>query len=299
MSKNIFLTGAGGLLGTHFLYTLENTEDSVTALTSKTDVLAEKFGERYTYLDTSDFLENGYNFSRTDIVIHCAFPRNNDGASMAKGLDFQRILFQSASEGGAGALVNISSQSVYNPKRTEPADEQTPLVLETKYAAAKYMSEQLVEVICNASNIKYTNLRMASLIGINFNQRIVNRFVKSAVEQGSISVNAGKQSFGFLDVRDAASALKAIIFSNPDKWNNIYNIGAEREWGILELAELVREFTERLTDKKLEFNVIESEEVFSSALDSSSFSNQFGWKPQISMQQFINEILTNIYGLGR
>ncbi|MDE5937102.1 MAG: NAD-dependent epimerase/dehydratase family protein, partial [Ruminococcus sp.] len=234
MTRNVFLTGAGGLLGTQLLHTLENTECSVTALTSKPDVLAEKFDVRYSYLDTADFLENGYDFSSTDVLIHCAFPRNNDGASMAKGLDFQRVVFESAVKGGINELINISSQSVYNPKRTEPADEQNPAVLETKYAAAKYMSEQLVEVICNASNVKYTNLRIASLIGIDFSPRIINRFVRSALEQGSINVNAGRQKFGFLDVRDMAEALKIIIFSNPDEWKCVYNVGADKEWGILQ-----------------------------------------------------------------
>lgn len=299
MTENIFLTGAGGLLGTHLLAALENTECSVTALTSKTDVLNERFGGRYNYLDTDDFLENGYDFSGTDILVHCAFPRNNDGASMAKGLDFQRTVFQESAKGGIKALVNISSQSVYNPKRTEPADEKTPPVLETKYAAAKYMSEQLAEIICSNENVKYTNLRIASLVGIDFSPRIVNRFVKSAVEQGIINVNAGKQSFGFLDVRDAAAALKSVVFSNPDEWEKVYNVGAEREWGILQLAELVREITENLTGKKIELNVNESEEVFSSALDSTAFSGHFGWKPQISIQQFINDILMSVYGLGR
>lgn len=294
MARNIFLTGAGGLLGTQLLHTLENTECSVTALTSKPDVLAGKFDARYSYLDTSDFLENGYDFSSTDVLIHCAFPRNNDGASMAKGLDFQRVVFESAVKGGINELINISSQSVYDPKRTEAADEQTPAVLETKYAAAKYMSEQLVEVICNVNNVKYTNLRIASLIGIDFSPRIINRFVRSALEQGSINVNAGRQKFGFLDVRDMAEALKTIVFSNPDEWKCVYNVGADKEWGILQLAETVCETIENLTGRKIELNVSESEEIFSSALNSTSFSDQFGWKPEISIYQFINELTNKI-----
>lgn len=294
MAKKIFLTGAGGLLGTQLLYTLENTECSVTALTSKPDVLAEKFGVRYFYLDTVDFLKNDYDFSKIDVLIHCAFPRNNDGASMAKGLDFQRVLFQTATESRVGALINISSQSVYDPKRTEPADEQTPAVLETKYAAAKYMSEQLAEVICSTNNVKYTSLRIASLIGTDFSPRIVNRFVKSALEQGIININAGKQKFGFLDVRDAAEALKTIVFSNPDDWKRVYNVGTDKEWGILQLAETVCDIVENLTGRKPELNISESEEIFSSALNSTSFSNQFGWNPKISIYQFINELANKI-----
>ena len=67
-----------------------------------------------------------------------------------------------------------------------------------------------------------------------------------------------------------------------------------KEWGILQLAETVCEIVENLTGRKPELNISESEEIFSSALNSTSFSNQFGWNPKISIYQFINELANKI-----
>lgn len=291
MARTIFLTGAGGLLGRTVLQQAENTDLQVIALSSQSEGLMQQFGDRFVYVHTDDFLNNGYDFSKVDVLLHCAFPRNNDSVGLAKGLDFQRKVFEDAVKGGVGAVANVSSQSVYDTKRTEAATEDTQPCLETKYAVAKYMSEQLVDGLCESRGIPATHLRMASLIGLNFHVRIINRFVKSALEQNRIAVNAGKQSFGFLDVRDAAAALLKLVQSDAAQWQRIYHIGAAREWGILELAELAKYTVEQHTGKPLAaFAVTPSEDMVCSALDSTRFAAQFDWQPQISMEQFVQEL---------
>lgn len=292
---NVFLTGAGGLLGSTLLEHLRDAKCSVTALSSQPDMLRERFGDRYRLLDTADFLCNGYDFSSTDVLLHCAFPRNNDSSAMARGLDFQRDVFERAARGGAKAILNVSSQSVYDTKRSTPATEQTPAVLDSKYAVAKYLSEQLADAICSHYNVRCTHLRMASLIGLQFHVRIINRFIQSALEHGRITVHAGHQSFGFLDVRDAAAALCAMLHSDANTWQHVYNVGAAQNWGILPLAELCKSTVEAATGKPLAaFDVVPSEELLCSALDSTTFQTQFGWQPQISIPQFTRELVDSL-----
>ena len=62
---------------------------------------------------------------------------------------------------------------------SDAADEQTPAVLESKYAVGKYWSELFVNTLFQG--IRHTNLRMASLIGAGFDQRITNKFAKSNI----------------------------------------------------------------------------------------------------------------------
>lgn len=292
MSKTIFLTGAGGMLGREFLRLAVDSDLRIIALSSQSSSLEQEFGNRYEYLQSEDFLRNGYDFSDVDVLLHCAFPRNNDSVGFAKGLDFQKYVFETAINGGVGAVANISSQSVYDSKRTAPADENTQVSPENRYAVSKYMSEQLLEVFCCEKNVPFTNLRMASLIGLDFHVRIINRFVKNAIEKGEISVNAGYQSFGFLDVRDAAAALFCVVSADCGKWEKVYNIGAEREWGIAELAELAKNTVETYTGNKLSaFEINPSEDRLCSALDCTRFMSQFSWKPRISIKKFTQELV--------
>ena len=295
MNKTIFLTGAGGMLGREFLRLAVDSDLRIIALSSQSSSLEQEFGKRYEFLQSDEFLKNGYDFSHVDILLHCAFPRNNDSVGFAKGLDFQKYVFETAINSGVGAVINVSSQSVYDSKRTVPADENTQVSPENRYAVSKYMSEQLLEVLCSEKNISYTHLRMASLIGLEFHVRIINRFVKNALEKGKISVNAGHQSFGFLDVRDAAAALLCVALSDCSEWNRIYNVGAEREWGILEIAELARNTVEDYIGKKfLGFEINSSEDRLCSALDCTKFMSDFSWKPKISMNKFTQELVEKL-----
>lgn len=292
MKKTVFLTGAGGMLGRAFLRLAADSDLHVIALSSQSPALAQEFGNRYEYVQIEDFLQNGYDFTGVDVLLHCAFPRNNDSVGLAKGLAFQKQVFELAVNGGVRAIANISSQSVYDSKRTEPATEETQVSPETRYAVAKYMSEQLLEAYCRDRGVVFTHLRMASLIGLDFHVRIINRFVKSALEQAAITVNAGHQSFGFLDVRDAAAALLCLAQEDCEKWDSVYNIGAEREWQILELAELAKNTVEERTGKALAaFEVNPSEDRLCSALDSTKFMTNFSWQPQISMEKFVQELV--------
>ena len=80
-----------------------------------------------------------------------------------------------------------------------PATEETSLNLETKYAVGKYATELLVNKICR--NIPHTNLRMASLIGEGFEQRITNKLVAKAILGGDLDIIGGETTIWLLKCR--------------------------------------------------------------------------------------------------
>lgn len=63
-----------------------------------------------------------------------------------------------------------------------PADENTVLCLESKYAVGKYATELLVNAICGKA-VLHTNIGLASLIGAGFDQRIVNKMVNQIIKK--------------------------------------------------------------------------------------------------------------------
>lgn len=236
--KKIVITGAAGFLGSHLVERWRDDEQySVYALTSKPDELREKLGgENVTYL-YKDVLNA--EMMMDAFVVNCAYPRNSMGTAIADGLKYIQTMFEAAIKFKAAAIINISSQSVYSQQRKEAATEETPVCLESPYAVGKYAVELMLESICRGRKIAYTNLRMASLIGPGFDQRLVNKLVKKLLNHESITIVRQNRKMGFLDVEDAVTAVTSIIDYSKKSWKTIYNIGNGQGYTVEEIYDAV------------------------------------------------------------
>lgn len=286
----ILLTGAGGFLGTHLLEVLlSRTEHSVIALTSKGNNLCEMFpfaGNRLTVVPTEQFAS--LPFAEIDVLVNCAFPRNEDGTKMAEGLRFIAELLKAAVDGVVGAVINISSQSVYSQQRIELATEETPLNLETSYAVGKYSTELLTNTLCAA--IPHTNLRLASLIGAGFDQRVPNKLVAKALAGEDLKVLSGPQYYGFLDVRDAADAITVVINSDPMTWAEVYNLGTNEAYTLEDIAKTVVEIYNQKFSANITYHTEPSDKPFNSALTCRKFNETFHWALRHSLSDTIRWI---------
>lgn len=295
--RKVVLTGAGGFLGSHLLAELVGRGDEVCAVSSKSAAqLLSSAGAEDADLSLLKVIRhddwNGLasELSDADVLVNCAFPRNVDGYQLADGMDYLQRLFAVAGSSQVGAVVNISSQSVYSQTRTEPAREDTPVCLESKYAVAKYASEQLLEAYC--ADKPHTNIRLASLIGPGFDQRVVNKMVGRAMESGLVEVCDNGSRFGYLDVLDAANALVAVCESDPDEWEQVYNLGPEGGVTLTEIAECAaKEVGARCNRQvKLQMGCSDSRATFS-VLDSSLFARSFNWEARNSLPETVKRIV--------
>ena len=286
----ILLTGAGGFLGTHLLEVLlSQTDHSVIALTSQSKNLCEMLhaaGNRLKIVPTEQCAS--LPFTEIDVLVNCAFPRNEDGTKMAEGLRFIAEILKAAVDGGVSAVINISSQSVYSQQRTEPATEETPLNLEGKYAVGKYAAELLTNTLCAA--VPHTNLRLASLIGAGFDQRVPNKLVAKALAGEELKVLTGTQYYGFLDVRDAADAITAVINSDPVTWSEVCNLGTNEAYTLEYIAKMVTEIYNQKFSANITYRTEPSEKNFNSALNCRKFNAKFHWTPCHSLSDTIQWI---------
>lgn len=284
----IAITGAGGFLGTELLRQLAQRKD-VTVYAFTFDF--ERQRDTYIISDNIITLDNSeaekFDFSNTDVLINCAFPRNVSDDTFAKGLNFLQSVIEKAVSDNVGAVINISSQSVYSQLRKEPADEFSPIILESKYAVGKYWSELFVNSMCR--NIRHTNLRMASLIGVGFDQRIVNRFAIKVKNGEQITITGGDQIFGFLDVRDAAAGIIAAAMSDRS-WDEAYDLGTNESYTLKEMAEKAIEIGKNYGFTKSGLTVCEGGEWQNSALICDKFLEHFNWKSELSICDTICDI---------
>lgn len=292
--KNIIITGSAGFLGSNLIEKLKvDTRYFIYALSSKGTALQLKntytnvcYGQKDIFFDYKEREK-----IKDSIVVNCAFPRNLTGESLAEGLKYTQHIFEISKEYGAQAIINISSQSVYSASRKSSATEEEPVCLENGYAVGKYAVELMLESICKGTEIAYTNLRMASLIGPGFDQRIINRVVLQALQGEKIHIIKSDQRFGFLDIEDAVNAVIALINLDYSKWRNIYNVGNSKGYTIDELISCIARI---FKEEDLSFpEVCEDKGDASgcSMVDYHLLYKDTGFRPTIELEESIRKIV--------
>ncbi|RDB63924.1 hypothetical protein C1878_03820 [Gordonibacter sp. 28C] len=290
----VILTGAGGFLGTEVLRQLKDRQDvTVIAVSSKPSLAASEELEGITLVAPDRLLGEPTLMRDADVLLNCAFPRGADGESLASGMKFLDGLFSGAAQADVRAVVNVSSQSVYSQHRVEPADEQTPLCLESKYAVAKYASELMLGAHC--SDIPHTNIRMASLIGPGFDERVVNKMARKALLGDDLAVAENGSRFGFLDVRDAANALLTLMGSDSAMWRREYVLGSDDCYTLTCIAEAVIASVSRTTGTSCRMTVRESDAPsVRSPCCSDAFSQDTGWVQQYPLSETVDRIVKSV-----
>ncbi len=290
MNNKIIITGASGFLGSNLLEKIKNDNRyQIYAFSQRQDELKKKIkGDNIEYKKRDDIFDE--KIINNSTVINCAFPRNDSGNGYANGLRYIQNVFKFSVHNNANRIINISSQSIYNTQRTYPATEDDIPCLDTPYSIGKFASELLLESSCDNYDLNYTNIRMASLIGPEFEQRIINRLVRQAIESSSIKVDDDNQKFGFLDVEDAVNGLIAIIKNEKGhKWEKVYNMGSAKAYSLKEIAKTIEDVLSEYTH--LNVTYIKGNKSYCSAVNSDRFYREFGFCPAIDIRQSVEKIV--------
>lgn len=287
----VIVTGASGFLGNELIIQLlKSKRNIIYALTSRPELLQKKWDgkKNILILEKNSIFNKAIKAEKKDVLINCAFPRDVQ-EDLAEGLEYVKDVIQTSVDIGVGAVINISSQSVYGTRREKYVTEADKIHLESHYAVGKFATELLTQSLCR--NIAYTNVRLASMIGPGFDQRVTNKLIDIALEQGCISIKTGKQYWGFLDVADGAKGIISLLSLEPRKWKKIYNLGGEKAYTLLEIAETISLVLNKYYGIKISIKCIPDEKIFSSGLDSSSLKKDTGFWANTSLEESILRII--------
>ena len=282
------LNGASGFLGNSLLSQLaESGENEIVAITGNVSELREQFKE---YETVSVIGRNEFPaWEQLDYFVNCAFPRNNDGGQLAEGLSYLFEQIDYYSTRATKGIINISSQSVYSQKKDALAVESDSVHPDTLYALGKFAVEKYLAH--RVQGVPFTSIRMASLIGPQFGQRVTNIFAKKVLNGEDITVKKGTQRFHYLDIVDAVDGLKKLLASNPKGWKPVYNLGPNRVCTIDEIAEVVIEVGKEYCQSTVHLTIENSDDSVNNTLDSSLFYTDFHWSPTMQL----NDSVRNIY----
>ena len=260
----ILVTGGLGFIGHHVVAMLESIGHEVVITDTQTDYgivpkdeLAALVAERRTRINTdriyaidiadADGMDWLISKHQPDAVVHLAsFPRQKvvnanpqaGSRAMSEGL---LNLLESSTRYNVKKFVYISSSMIYgNFKDTyfDGVNESHPTNPIGQYGIMKLAGEWLVRDYTRRSGMTHVILRPSAVYGPrDVEDRVVSRFLTTAMQGGEIQVNGREESLDFTHVNDCAAGIVVATVKSTTE-NRTYNLSRGRARTLLEAAEL-------------------------------------------------------------
>ncbi len=301
--KHILITGGLGYVGSRLVPQLLKLGYKVTVFDTG-------------YFGWSNWLPQGSNlktiiadirsinsFSRAargcDAVLHLAAISNDasfaldPALSTSTNLDCFEPLVIAAKENGVKRFIYASSSSVYGVSEEKNVTEDHPLVPLTLYNRYKGDCEPLL-LTHQSEDFTTTVIRPATICGFSPRMRLdlsVNILTNHAYNLGKITVFGGSQMRPNLHIQDMCDLYQLLLEAPKEKIaGQTFNVGNEN-LTISELAQIVKERTERFTGKTVEIVTEESNDLRSYHVCSDKIANVLGFKPKLSVPDAVDEML--------
>lgn len=282
--KKIVITGANGLVATELTHLLIHSGIyEIYLVSTNLESIKSKYAEfKNVKCYNIETLPCDLNNS---IVIHTAFTRSGNGNDYVSSITFLYKILSWAKKSHIKKFINISSQSVYGNNQKESLWKENVCVNPSyMYALAKAISEQIVENYFVDTSVIWTNLRLSSICE---EARFMNVFVKNTLTENDIIIKGANHKFSFIDVRDVATGLLAMIeYDGP--FDTIYNLGTGKKYSILDIALIVQQIASDKFGKHVK--IIEQngdEEPQSYGLCPLKFMSTYNWEPHYEMYDMI------------
>jgi UDP-glucose 4-epimerase len=309
---NILVTGGLGFIGHNVVQLLKTQGHNVVIVDNQTDygiipkdelgflIKEREFRITPCLIHNADIKDQGtmehiIRRHSIELIIHLAsFPRQKvvnanptwGSQTMSEGL---LSLLEASVNTDVRKFVYISSSMVYGNFTDEffdGIDEYHPTNPIGQYGIMKLAGEWLVKDYARRTGLTYTILRPSAVYGpMDVEDRVVSKFLLTAMRGGEIQVNGANEELDFTYVDDAAIGIvTASTSENSD--NMIYNITRSRSRTLLEAAELAVKIVGRGTIK-----VNDKDDNFPSRgqLSITRASQDFGFNPTVNIEEGFNE----------
>ena len=286
MKKTVIISGVSGYIGKNFIK-LYNKDFDIIAIVRNKDKL-KGFESKIKILTFEEFLKD--QDIKADYLLNLAFPRKSDIDLILDSYDFTYALLEKSYESGVKTIINISSQSVYDKDRIKEAKETDLLKPFSLYGVAKIYMEKYFEDFAKKYNIDYLNLRIASIIGENFDQRFINKFIYQYLNDENMDLTDSGKRFSFLHVDDACEAFAEIIKADKLKVNQVYNIGSKDEYTIEDIIDSIRKIIDYKSKSQITIEKATNIDNSTNKVSINKIKEELGWYPKINLDTSVEKI---------
>ena len=182
-------------------------------------------------------------------------------------------------------FIFLSSSHVYGNSKNLPLSETESNPPLSHYASSKRMSEILCETYALTYGLNIRVARIFSVYGPNSSKsNLVFNIINQVIHDSQITLGniTPKRDFIFID--DVIIGLLDVINSKK-KGYDIYNLGTGKSTSIVDLINLVLNFSNkkmRIISKK---DKIRKNDVLDVCANISKMNSHFNWKPQVSLKK--------------
>jgi dTDP-glucose 4,6-dehydratase len=194
---------------------------------------------------------------------------------------------------GVKRLIHTSTSEVYGTARRVPIDESHPLQGQSPYSASKIGADKLAESFYCSYGMPVVTVRPFNTFGPRQSARaVIPTIISQALEQCTIRLGnlSTKRDFTYVSdtIRGFLMAAEA-----PGLEGQAFNLGTGHEISIGEIAQKII----GMIDKTVKIVVDparlrpEPSEVMRLLSDNSRARDCFGWQPQVSLEQGLEETI--------
>ena len=230
-----------------------------------------------------------------ELVVHLAsFPRQKvvnmnptwGSQTMSEGL---LSLLEASVKHGVKKFVYVSSSMVYGNFRDtyfDGIDENHECNPIGQYGIMKLAGEWLVKDYSRRHNIAHTIIRPSAVYGpLDVEDRVVSKFLLTAMRGGEIQVNGPKEELDFTFVSDAANGIASAAVSDCTD-NMTYNITRGESHSLLTAAELAVRIAGRGT---IQVNDRDNNFPSRGQLNITRARNDFDYQPEVTIEEGFRE----------
>ncbi|QQS39780.1 MAG: NAD-dependent epimerase/dehydratase family protein [Acidobacteriota bacterium] len=295
--KIVLVTGGTGYLGRQVLALLREEDGIETWVFTRERNTTKLSGIASGSLvfDLDDLRSGRLRLGRVETLVHLGFARPFKGeAQIASSLRFTFELFDLAAAASIPRIINISSQSVYGfaPTPWQEADQPAPA---TPYGLAKIAAELHLESLKRANpRLASVSLRLCSVTGgaegLVVNE-VTSRLVARVLNGETMTIKGGDQLLDRIDVRDAASAILAVLNLPPDSVPEVLNVGTGTPVKLSYLASTVLDHGRKLgLVRDSRFILEPSGEELIQELCVEKLMNATEWRPQYTLADTVESL---------
>lgn len=254
--NKILVTGAAGLIGSHFsTYLLEKGHDVICIdnlfggyrdFVDKRILDSGKFYE-IDLLD-GDSLKKVFEEHKPEYVYHFAAYAAEGLSPFIRNFNYTNNVICSANvinnciEYGIKKVIFTSSMAVYGHGKVPFREDQYPEPADP-YGIAKYAVEMDLKQAHDQFGLKYAIVRPHNVIGVNQNiwdkyRNVIGIWIRQTLVNEPIQIYGdGMQKRAFSDIKFYMEPFEKLMFDHDCE---IFNLGADREYDLKTVAELIK-----------------------------------------------------------
>ena len=181
-----------------------------------------------------------------------------------------------------------------------PVLETHPLNPQSFYGLTKVGVEKYLALYHKHYGLDYVVCRFANVYGERQGDKgeggVISIFAKRIVAGQAIEIYSdGKQTRDFIYAGDVARGIcRAMTTKNV---NTAYNLSTQTETNLLELVEIMSEFSGRKI--AFHFNAARSGDIYRSMLSNQMAREYLGWVPEVSLREGVNRTMNYFKNKGR